>query len=1706
MQGRENSTISLPQGRPPTRIPHSIQSCLTDHEAALIYQCVDSEQVVSPILFYKGIVHPPVESVEAYRVLEAILEEEGPNNPYEQLLLYQPEEEDPSQYLYSCMDQYLPGSKLPNNQNMEQWSILGTNITYPQSSYDNSLVFLQEAPNEAVQSWSKQPNCPSVQNSKPPTDPVIQEYLDCYDEVNNTLKLANTYNDNTDVATTYLGTDKIYKTDRFVPEISVPIYSNSHTWGQIVGGPMVDTLIDTGASKCYMSKQFYLKHKCLHNLPKYKSKIVKLRVGNGQKVTAHFVVPIVLRIQQHRFEIFALVSDIQNSLDLVIGMKNLHELEAEHSSRHSELRFLNRAVPMFPFENFSLKPGQKRFIKFVVPFFQTLNGKAIIKLNIGPHVYTLQCKLFNNLGVFDLVNTSKLTMFFNESTAFGIVDIRSLGYYNIRHKTLQYNLSLQPDVCNYIRAVKARQLPSQAPKQTCKQHVKTTSADQDKYPWLDPEDPRRNMSDEEILDTYIDLSNSCLSHSQKEDLMRIIKENKKAFSLRDEIGHCPNIKIDIDVIDESPFFVRPFPISEDDKPIMDWQMQRLVSLGTLSRNTTSHTSPVMLITRKVTKDKRPVVDFRLLNTRIRRHNTATPLLRDIYQMLGKSQCEVLSCVDLKDAFHSLKLTDKAKDYCGILPYFGSPHYRYERMPMGLSISPCKWIQYIGVVMEGMSQPHNYIAIMDDLLVHSLKKTHLKRITDLLKALISHGLKLSPKKCQFFMEELVYMGNVFKIGRSGISISPIKTRVEAIQKTPPPKTPKQCKSFCGVVNYLSIFCPHLQKLLAPIYDLTRKGRPFVWTETHQHNFELIKKQLASAPVLSLPNGVGRYILYSDTSKTHTGSALWQIQHGSPRLIGYASKSLPSACVNYSITELEMTGLLYNMNIWKYYLGKKDFDAAVDHAAIPHIMKSKNLPATDRIVRLLEALSFYSFHLYYVKGKDMILCDFLSRIQVDDGDPMDLIPITYNIMDVLEEVYNRIVDKYFVMTRAQRALSGQAPPPKVHGATKGVDPHVKPEVQAKRNTFQSPRTSERKILSSLARTPGSVSSPSTPFVTPPSTLKESPLISTHKSVKAKPTGSATIGSNEQSSARPKLDNHTPVPRLTFDEDPPARDQRSAAYKPQQVNLSLTPSGVMMNKQISTPSNIQPPHISDLEPGVDLDPNLEIPFSETSVEAMFRPPEMQDFSLPPTLGEYVKGKDLVSKNMPRQVEIDRLLKQINRKILRETRLPSSMKDLEAAYNCSSAFRSVYQYLKYNKLPPNRRLSVQVQTQAKDYFLLGCLLFKQIYHKDKLPDSVLCVPPSKMDNLLDYYHSTLIGGHQGITKTLHTLSSRFYCPRMADFIRAYIVGCHICQLYRNSKRFNNQFQYRAYDISTPALTNVSMDIKYMPTSSKRYKFLLVLLCEVSNFIVTHPMSEISSTHVCTILVDNFISYFSTPVRIICDQDPSFLSSLTQYCFQQYGIKLVTVSPTNHRSLLAEHGIKSLSNLIMKHLSGFGKNWHLFAKPCMIAYNSYASPNLAGYSPFELVMGRKAHIAPILEVTPPIPVTGTYAQAKAILDKKLQYFREMLRKFRDKRYEVLSKNKEFQGYTSGQIVYLFFPGHSLLHTGNKKFTCKFVGPLAIWKCFSPTQFVLMSLDGVIYPYLVEASRIKPGVIRTTKGNVHTLPALKQIIKSGYLLKGSDAV
>ena len=195
---------------------------------------------------------------------------------------------------------------------------------------------------------------------------------------------------------------------------------------------------------------------------------------------------------------------------------------------------------------------------------------------------------------------------------------------------------------------------------------------------------------------------------------------------------------------------------------------------------------------------------------------------------------------------------------------------------------------------------------------------------------------------------------------------------------------------------------------------------------------------------MPDKIGRFQLYSDTGKYVMDS---KIQNGKPKLIANASKRLPEAVCNCSITELEMCGLVINIASFAHLLRKVDFDAVVDHLAIMHIMRSKVEPATTRIKRLLEILSSYSFNLYYIKGKDLILSDFLSRQDLDDSNLHEIMPISFNLRTVLwDNYYNFEGEKeiYMIQTRSQKKASG-VQLPEVHGTRKGLNPHKTPEKQ-------------------------------------------------------------------------------------------------------------------------------------------------------------------------------------------------------------------------------------------------------------------------------------------------------------------------------------------------------------------------------------------------------------------------------------------------------------------------------------------------------------------------------------------------------------------------------------------------------------------------------------------------------------------------------------
>ena len=543
--------------------------------------------------------------------------------------------------------------------------------------------------------------------------------------------------------------------------------------------------------------------------------------------------------------------------------------------------------------------------------------------------------------------------------------------------------------------------------------TKTYSQDiTDSYPWLDPTDPRRNMTDEEIIHKYVDLSDSCLSKKDKIKLLRVLCKHKKAFSLRDEIGECPYMEVELELNDTKPFFIKPYPIREEDKAVIDKEMCRGILLGILKKGLQfpSNAHP-----KKITQVPRIVTDFRVLNNRIIKIcSYSVPLLKDILMALGMSGVEVMSLLDLKYAYHSLKLGLNSKKYCAITPYYGSATYIYQRLGMGLSLSPQVWQTFLNAILgevidRGDEDPEllpyresnekvfydrpqtkHHLAYMDDCLVNSKKKDHLYHIVALLKALIKHGLKISPKKCDLFRTSLTYVGHTLMVKDKVPYITPLKPRVDAITKMNPATNVKECRQFCGMVNYLSMFLERLQMILVAIYNLNRKKVKFQWDREQQEAFHKIKTLLIKPPVLMIPNGTDPFTMYSDTSKKGCGASLWQMQGNQNNLVCYHSKRLPDAVSRYSISELELTGLASNISGFKHLLSKTEFIVyvdhsalchilkAIDHSALCHILKAKRQAQTLRLRKLIEILSDYSFVVNIIKDQKCILLIFLAEM--------------------------------------------------------------------------------------------------------------------------------------------------------------------------------------------------------------------------------------------------------------------------------------------------------------------------------------------------------------------------------------------------------------------------------------------------------------------------------------------------------------------------------------------------------------------------------------------------------------------------------------------------------------------------------------------------------------------------------------------------------
>ena len=261
----------------------------------------------------------------------------------------------------------------------------------------------------------------------------------------------------------------------------------------------------------------------------------------------------------------------------------------------------------------------------------------------------------------------------------------------------------------------------------------------------------------------------------------------------------------------------------------------------------------------------------------------------------------------------------------------------------------------------------------------------------------------------------------------------------------------------------------------------------------------------------------------------------------------------------------------------------------------------------------------------------------------------------------------------------------------------------------------------------------------------------------------------------------------------------------------------------------------------PNINFDFEENSPFQEGIMLETFLRLDKSFFQNPKELEDIINKENLVHKYLPKQIDIDKIPEIIERKVLKSTHLPAEVKEIQVGYLCSPYFKDLYLYLLKNKLPSSKSAIRKLDTLSEKYVLQDSLLFRISPEKET---AVLAILETCMDKIITLYHKSLFAGHQGVIKTYLTISDRFFIPNLIHYLRSYIKGCHICQLSCNEKLPSRHLQTRINPNYVP-MSRLSMDLKIMPRSHKGHRYILCIIDEMTNILVTVPIFQARSEEI---------------------------------------------------------------------------------------------------------------------------------------------------------------------------------------------------------------------------------------------------------------------
>lgn len=455
---------------------------------------------------------------------------------------------------------------------------------------------------------------------------------------------------------------------------------------------------------------------------------------------------------------------------------------------------------------------------------------------------------------------------------------------------------------------------------------------------------------------------------------------------------------DIRLDDSNPVYIKNYRLPQANKTEILNQIQKMLEDDIIEPSNSPYNSPILLVPKKSTNGKkkwRLVVDFRQLNKKLSPDKFPLPRIDDILDQLGRAK--YFSTLDLMSGFHQIKLNRRSRKYTAFSSDRG--HYQYKRLPFGLNIAPNSFQRMMAIAMTGLPPDVCFLYLDDIIVIGCSEGHHLQNLEKVLAQLRLRNLKLNPEKCQFFRGEVTFLGHTV----TNEGVLPDKQKHEVIDSYTVPKKAEDVKRFTAFGSFYRKFIPNYAVKVKPMKRLEKKGVPFVWTAECQKAFDEVKESLKNPKILKHPDFEKPFVLTTDASKLGCGAVLQQEHDGVLLPVSYASRGFTRGESNKSTIEQELTAIHWAVTHFRPYLYGRKFMIQTDHKPLVYLYSLKD--PSSKLTRMRLDLEEFDFQIQYVKGKDNVIADALSRVD-------------------FEAIKNVRVNVLQVTTRAQSKIKNQS----------------------------------------------------------------------------------------------------------------------------------------------------------------------------------------------------------------------------------------------------------------------------------------------------------------------------------------------------------------------------------------------------------------------------------------------------------------------------------------------------------------------------------------------------------------------------------------------------------------------------------------------------------------------------------------------------------